>query len=93
MTIAPEPELRACLRILYIASIETRAAAWQNNIHPERLADLMDAIHNIPSMILHWDSCDQNMLQSKLLEYEKKWRADGPCIRTIYEQELLKRID
>lgn len=93
MAMPPEPELRACLRVIYIASLDARAAGWQNEVDPERLADLMNAIHNIPSLILNWESCDQELLKSKLLNYERKWGDDGPYLRTIYEQELQKHTD
>ena len=91
MALPPDPELRACLRVIYMASTAARIDGWQNNVNPERLADLMDAIHNIPFLILNWESCDQEMLKSCLLDYETKWRTEGPCLRTIYEQELLKQ--
>ena len=39
----------------------------------------------------HWENCDEDLLKSMLLDYERKWRDDGPCLRTIYEQELAKQ--
>ena len=91
MAIAPEPQLRACLRVIYLASLDARVAGWNGDVNAERLADLMDAIHNIPNLIQHWGNCDEDLLKSMLLDYERKWRDDGPCLRTIYEQELSKQ--
>ena len=91
MAIAPEPQLRACLRVIYMASLDARVAGWNGDVNAERLADLMDAIHNIPNLIQHWENCDEDLLKSMLLDYERKWRDDGPCLRTIYEQELAKQ--
>ena len=54
MAIAPEPQLSACLRVIYMASLDARVAGWSGDVNAERLADLMDAIHNIPSLILNW---------------------------------------
>jgi hypothetical protein len=88
MAIAPERELQACMRVIRFAVLDARAAAWQSEVNAERLADLMDAIHNIPGLILHWDACDQDVLKRKLLAFERKWKDDGPCLRTIYEQAL-----
>ena len=86
MAIAPEPQLSACLRVIYVASLDARVAGWSGDVNAERLADLMDAIHNIPSLILNWENCDEDLLKSMLLEYERKWQDEGPCLRTIYEQ-------
>ena len=71
-----------------MAILDARVAGWQSDVNPERLAALMDAIHNIPGLVRNWESCDQDLLKSKLLDYERKWRSDGPCLRTIYEQFL-----
>lgn len=88
MAIAPEREFRACMRVIYMATLDARAAGWQSEVNPERLADLMDAIHNIPSLVQNWENCDQNLLKGMLLDYEQNWKADGPCLRTIYDQAL-----
>ncbi len=88
MAIAPEPQLRACLRVIYMASLDARVAGWGGDVNAERLADLMDAIHNIPGLILNWENCDEDLLKSMLLDYEQKWRDEGPSLYTLYEQEL-----
>ena len=93
MAIAPEPQLRACLRVIYMASLDARASGWSGDVNADRLADLMDAIHNLPYLIQNWEKCDEHLLKSMLLDYERKWHDDGPCLRTIYEQELSKPID
>ena len=93
MAIAPDPQLRACLRVVYMASIDARMAGWSGDVNAERLADLMDAIHNIPHLIQNWDQCNEDLLKSNLLDYERKWFDAGPCLRTIYEHELSKRIE
>jgi len=88
MAPTPERELRACMQVMYQAAIDARASGWQDNVNPEWLADLMDAIHNIPFLIQNWESCDQELLKSSFLDFERKWKSDGPCLRTIYEQAL-----
>lgn len=93
MALPLEPQLRACLKVIYMASLDARIAGWHKNVNPDRLADLMDAIHNIPALILGWENCDEELLKSCLLDYQTKWREDGPSLRSIYEQEILKQTD
>lgn len=78
------------MQVLRMAILDARAAAWQSDIDSERLGDLMDAIHNIPAFVQHWENCNQEQFMATLLAYEKKWgRRHGPCLRTIYEQALV----
>jgi hypothetical protein len=92
MALAPDRELRACMRVIYHAALDARMAGWNGDVDARRLADLMDAIHNIPSLVQNWESCDENLLKSKLLDYERKWRSEGPCLRAIYEQAIEQDI-
>lgn len=71
-----------------MAVLDARVVGRQSNVEPERLADLMDAIHNIPSLVQHWEHCDEELLKEMLLDYERRWQKQGPCLRTIYEQAL-----
>ena len=83
MSIAPEPELRACMEVVSRAIIDARFSAMNNNVDPQRLADLMDAVHNIPQLIQNWDTCDQNLLKGMLGEYDRKWNSPKlvACLR------------
>lgn len=51
-----------------MAILEARASAWQADVNPERLADLMDAIHNLPTLVQHWETCDQELFKATLLD-------------------------
>lgn len=79
MSTAPEPYLSACLRVLYSATVEARALAWDglqtppNEQEVQRLAQLMDAVHNIPLLITRWEDCDQSLLRGMLSAYDAKW--------------------
>ena len=89
MTTPPERELQACLRVLTWAILETRAWAWQKQVPVEQLADLMDAVHNIPGFLQKWESCDQGLLLATLEDFERKWASSGGlALRSIYEQEV-----
>ena len=85
---APEREMSACMRVIYMAALDARVAGWQGDVDAERLADLMDAVHNIPNIVQNWTSNEEDLLKSMLLDYERKWKTDGPCLRTIYDQAL-----
>jgi hypothetical protein len=51
---------------------------WSGEVSPEHLADLMDAIHNIPDLVREWERCDVEFLrQSFLLAYQHKWAGRG----------------
>jgi hypothetical protein len=41
----------------------------------EQLADLMDAVHNIPSLLTRWETCDESLLVSMLKDYDEKWSS------------------
>lgn len=89
MALPPDSEFRACMRVIYMAILDARVAGWQSDVNPERLADLMDTIHNIPNLVQHWESCDVDSSKERLLNFERKWKEDGPYLRAIYEQSLL----
>ncbi|MCY2983493.1 MAG: hypothetical protein NTY15_07615 [Planctomycetota bacterium] len=60
----------------------------------EELADLMDAVHNIPGLLQKWESCDQELLLAMLEDFERKWASSGGlALRSIYEQELKTKSD
>jgi hypothetical protein len=38
----------------------------------------MDAIHNIPTLLQHWEMCNVEFLRTAFLQtYESKWRDRG----------------
>lgn len=89
MPLPPDREFKACMEVVRWAILEARVWGWQDNVSAEQLADLMDAVHNIPSLVQHWETCNQDWLKRSLEEYERKWaKSDGPCLRTLYERTL-----
>jgi hypothetical protein len=77
MAVAPEPYFSACLQLLFDAILACRAGHWSEQFSHEHTADLMDAIHNIPSMIQNWETVDVEYLRAGLTQYERKWLAKG----------------
>lgn len=94
MAIPPERELQACLRVLTSSILRARAWGWRKEVPAEELADLMDAVHNIPQLLLNWESCDQELLLAMLDDFDRKWTSSGGlALRSIYEQELNTKGD
>lgn len=78
--LAPEPYLSACLDVIALAVLEARSTAMLSRA-PESLdaiAELMDEIHNLPTLIRQWERCDEAGLRASL----------GPRLRAMYEQAL-----
>ena len=93
--LAPEPYLSACLAVLYRATVEARFIGYAGHQAGlgtdtgERLADLMDAVHNIPGLLQSWSTCDEDLLRGMLRDYDSKWRdATGVLLLETYEHAL-----
>ena len=95
MGLAPEPFHAACMAVIHRAILHARALAWgmpPAGTGPEvEIADLMHAIHNIPSLIQHWEQCDQNWLRSSLEAYDEKYGTDGAQLLRVYEEVVSGR--
>ena len=96
--VAPEPYRTACLRVIYYATIEARALAWSDAARPEerpprdrlrQIADLMDSVHNIPSLLNHWSECDEPMLRAFLRSYDEQWAGSGAYrLLDVYDRNV-----
>lgn len=98
MSIAPAPYLEACLAVLYRACISGRLLGWSGEqsgltaTQSGELADLLDAVHNLPHLIQHWEECDEPPLRQFLAAFDDKWKASGrgdPL--AAYEDVLARR--
>ncbi len=95
MATAPQPYLSACLDVVSHALLQGRLIGWAgehgglSSEDAKRLADLLDAVHNIPTLITDWENCDEARLRSYLLAYDEKWVPKGhaPLLRR-YLQSL-----
>ena len=71
VTPPPDDQFRALVRLLYVASVEARAEAWQGENESDgalkdrfsKIARLMDAIHNIPGFLTAYDNWDQSYFE------------------------------
>ncbi len=72
MGVAPEPFLTGYLSVLRDAILMARNWAGAGVLN-EKLADLMDAVHNIPELLNRWEECDEPSLRSALKHYDVRW--------------------
>jgi hypothetical protein len=83
MAVAPEPQLLACLTVLQRACIDARLLGYAGErdglsaAQSQELADLMDAVHNIPDLVRRWESCDEELLREMLRAFDERWRSRG----------------
>jgi len=93
--LAPEPYLSACLEVLYRASVHARMLGWQGETggldaeQSAELANLMDAIHNIPHLIQRWEYCDERLLRACLDCFDTRHDTIAGLLAT-YEQVLAR---
>lgn len=80
--LAPEPQLSACLRIIHIAAVKARAIGWTNG-DVKQVADLMEAVHELPLLLQQWETVDEKQLIEMLDYYDRKW---GDSLRAEYER-------
>ena len=86
MNSSADKEQVACVDVLRMAILEARVWGWQGDVNAERLGDLMDAVHNIPTLIGDWNPEGVDDIKRELETYERKWAQDGgPCLRTRFE--------
>jgi hypothetical protein len=89
VTLAPESPMRACLAVLGRAAVAGRLLGYEGSqagLSAERsaqLADLMDAIHNIPGLVGRWEDCDESLLVGMLRDYDRKW-APSITLSDVY---------
>jgi hypothetical protein len=62
----------AYVDFLYRAILEARMLAYRSAPHAQ-IADLMDAIHNVPSRVHGRADWDESLFVGTLAEYDRKW--------------------
>lgn len=76
MTLAPEPILKAALMTLHWAIVFGRNSTLCPNVPVEMVNDLMEAIHEVPSTLVHWKekySLDEILLHLSGFD-ERSWK-------------------
>jgi hypothetical protein len=95
MTIAPEPYLAACLRVLHVAALEARLIGYSGSSaglsveESQRLADLADAVHNVPDLLRRWEEVNEPLLRGTLANFDRKWGHKSSCrLLVAYEDTI-----
>ena len=55
MNVAPEPILKAALMTLHSAAVFCRNSTVRPDVPVKMVNDLMEAIHEVPSILMHWN--------------------------------------
>ncbi len=86
--LAPEPVLRAALRVLHLAAYTTRNWGLSEDISRKQIYDLWEAIHEIPDLIKRWRGDEECMreLRMYLREYTERWGS--PDLEVAFDQAL-----
>lgn len=86
--LAPEPILRAALRVVHVAAYTTRNWTIAECVSRKQIYDLWEAIHEIPDLIKRWrgDEASLRELKMYLREYDERW--DSPKLEEIFDQAL-----
>jgi hypothetical protein len=88
-TIAPDPILRAALRILHLAAYTTRNWTLRDDVVPrQQINALWEAIHEIPDLLKRWRGEEDSLreLRMYLREYDQKWSF--PKLEQTFDQAL-----
>jgi hypothetical protein len=86
------------LRVLYTAALEARLIGYagaDGGLSPEesnRLADLADAVHNIPDLVRRWEGVDEGLLRGMLADFDQKWGSKSTCRLLVAYEEALKAV-
>ncbi len=86
--LAPEPILRAALRVLFVAAYTTRNWTLSEDISRKQINALWEAIHEIPDLIKRWRDHEERLreLRMYLQEYDQRWSF--PKLEDIFDQAL-----
>jgi hypothetical protein len=84
--LAPESELRAALRVLFVCSYTTRNWTLKDEVSRQQINDLWEAVHEIPDLLTRWHDDAKRELLMYFDEYDEKW--PDLSLRAIYENAL-----
>ncbi len=83
-SVAPEPILRAALRVVHVAAYTTRNWTYADGWPRQQVYDLWEALHVVPDLVTRWRPDAERELLGYLDEYDHKWPA--PRLRELYER-------
>ncbi len=90
MSLAPPRKLAGCLAALECATLRMRLLGYAGEddgmapAHAAEVAALADAVHNLPYLIQHWESCDEELLRGMLDDCDKRF-PNGRSLLAAYD--------
>ena len=86
--LAPEPILRAALRVVHVAAYTTRNWAMDETVSRKQIYELWEAIQELPDLIKRWRSGEESLRELKmyLQAYDRRW--DSPKLEEIFDRAL-----
>jgi hypothetical protein len=84
--LAPEPILRAALRVVFVAAYTTRNWTLADEVTRKQINDLWEALHEVPDLVTRWRDDAEEELLRYFDEYDAKWAE--PRLRAIYDQAI-----
>ncbi len=91
MAIAPETVLRAGLRVTSWGMVWCRKWALEGSASRRQVAELMDALHEVPNMLQDWDGHDVDEIRLHLGCYNAG-RWGGPDLKSMFDAELAAAV-
>jgi hypothetical protein len=85
-SLAPEPILRAALRVVFVAAYTTRNWTLDDQVSRQQINDLWECVHNVPDLVCRWRDDAERELLRDLDGYNERWPE--PRLREIYETTL-----
>jgi hypothetical protein len=56
----------------------------------DRLADLADAVHNLPDLVARWEEVNEPLLRGMLGDYDQKWGHRSTLRLLVTYEEALR---
>ncbi len=90
ITLPPTAKLAACLAVLERVLVRARLLGYAGEtagLSPrdaQELAQLADAVHNIPSLLQAWPSCDEDLLRGMLEDFDQAF--PGSALLEVYDR-------
>lgn len=86
--LAPDPILRAALRVVHVAGYTTRNWTCGDEVSRKQINDLWKAMHVVPELVMYWRDDEECLeeLRMYLRGYDERWEA--PKLERIFDHAL-----
>ena len=81
------------MAVIHRTILHARVVGLSGDVDSSHLADMMDAIHNIPNCINEWDRWDVDSLRNDLIHiYDNKWsKISNFSMREVFDRALSEK--